>query len=104
MVERFHQRLEQILKINVSADYPQWDKYVNLAVMAHNTTYHQSLECTPSEVFHVRIPHDGMRNKRTDRAKLVDQLNEKYKQSMTTYSTPITRTKGTMTTRLGRNR
>ena len=55
MVERSHQELKQILKINVSADSPQWDRYVNFAVMAHNTTYHQSLKCTPSEVFHGRI-------------------------------------------------
>ena len=47
MVERSHQKLKQILKINVAADSPQWDKYVNLAVMAHNTTYHQLLKCTP---------------------------------------------------------
>ena len=40
MIERSHQRLKQILKINVFADRPQWDRYVNLAVTAHNTTYH----------------------------------------------------------------
>ena len=40
MIERSHQRLKQILKMNVSADRPQWGRYVNLAVMAHNTTYH----------------------------------------------------------------
>ena len=45
MIEKSHQRLKQILKINVSADRPQWDRFVNRAVMAHNTTYHQSLKC-----------------------------------------------------------
>ena len=90
MVERSHQKLKQILKINVAADSPQWDKYVNLAVMAHNTTYHQSLKCTPSEVFHGRVPLNALdlkfsnplqsRTQDTDLTKLVDQVNEKYKQ------------------------
>ena len=42
MVERFHQKLKQILKINIS-DSAQWHKHVNMAVMAHNTTYHQAI-------------------------------------------------------------
>ena len=91
MVERSHQRLKQILKINVSADSPQWVKYVNLAVMAHNTTYHQSLKCTPSEVFYGRIPFNAQDLKfsnplkcettETEIAKLVNQVNEKYTQA-----------------------
>ena len=87
MVERSHQRLKQILKINVAADSPQWDKYVNLAVMAHNTTYHQS---TPSELFHGTVPFTALELKfsntlqyqtqETDLPKLIDQVNEKDKQ------------------------
>ena len=90
MVKRSHQRLKQILKINVAADSPQWDKYVNLAIMAHNTTYHQSLKCTPSEVFHGRFPFNALdlkfsnplqcRTQETDLTNLIDQVNEKYKQ------------------------
>ena len=60
VIERNHQRLKQILKINVAADSPQWDRYVNFAVMAHNTTYHSSLKCTPSEVFHGRVPYNAL--------------------------------------------
>ena len=90
MVERSHQKLKQILKINVFADSPQWDRYVNIAVMAHNTTYHQSLKCAPSEVFHGRIPFNALDLKfgnplkcettETDITRLVDQVNEKYRQ------------------------
>ena len=90
MVERSHQRQKLILKINVAADSPQWDKCVNLAVMAHNTTYHQALKCTPSEVFHGRVPFNALelkfsnplqcRTQETDFTKLIDQVNEKYKQ------------------------
>ena len=34
-----------------------WHKYLPLAVLNHNTTYHASLGGEPSRVFHGRIPH-----------------------------------------------
>ena len=93
MTERSHQRLKQILKINVSADRPQWDRYVNLAVMAHNKTYHQTLKCSPTEVFHGRVSYNALdlkfsnplsppRNV-TDTQSLVDNLNAKFKETHT---------------------
>ena len=60
MIEKSHQKLKQILKINVSADRPQWDRYVNIAVMAHNTAYHQTLKCTPTEICHGRVPYNAL--------------------------------------------
>ena len=93
MIERSHQRLKQILKINVSADRPQWDRYVNLSVMAHNTTYHQTLKCSPTEVFHGRVPYNALDLKfgnplspprnATDTQSLVDNLNTKFKETHT---------------------
>ena len=56
MVERTHAKLKKILKISVNADRPQWDRYVDIAIMAHNTTYHDSLKCSPTEIFHGRTP------------------------------------------------
>ena len=91
MVERSHQRLKQILKINVSADRPRCDRYVNLAVVAHNTTYHQSLKCSPTEVFHGRVPYNALDLKfsnplnlprnTVDTKTLVDNLNTKFKET-----------------------
>ena len=91
MIERSHQRLKQILKINVSVDRPQWDRYINLAVMAHNTTYHQTLKCSPTEVFHGRVPYNALDLKfgnplspprnATDTQSLVDNLNTKFKET-----------------------
>ena len=49
MVERTHAKLKKILKISVNADRPQWDRYVDIAIMAHNTTYHDSLKCSPTD-------------------------------------------------------
>ena len=58
--------------------------------MAHNTTYHQSLKCTPSEVFHGRVPFNALDLKfgnplkcettETDITRLVDKVNDKYQQ------------------------
>ena len=35
-----------------------WYKYVQIAVMNYNTTYHVTLGCEPSTVFHRRIPYN----------------------------------------------
>ena len=93
MIERSHQRLIQILKINVSSDRPQLERYVNLAVMANNRTYHQTLKCSPTEVFHGRVPYNALDLKfgnppspprnATDTQSLVDNLNAKFKETHT---------------------
>ena len=36
----------------------QWHKYLPLAVLNYNTTYHSSIGCEPSKVFHGRIPYN----------------------------------------------
>ena len=67
MVERSHQKLKQILKINISAESPQWNKY-------------------PTEVFHGRIPFEfgnpltEPRNA-TDVTEIRDNMNKKFKQT-----------------------
>ena len=91
MVERSHQRLKQILKINISADSPQWHKYVNMAVMAHNTTYHQAIRCTPTEIFHGRVPFNALdvkfgnplteQRNTTDVTGILDNMNKKFQQT-----------------------
>ena len=60
MVERTHAKLKKILKISVNADRPQWDRFVDIAIMAHNTTYHDSLKCSPTEIFHGRTPYNPL--------------------------------------------
>ena len=60
MVERKHVKLKNIHKISVNADRPQWDRHVDVAIMAHNTTYHDSLKCSPTEIFHGRIPYNPL--------------------------------------------
>ena len=36
----------------------QWHKYLPLAVLNYNTTYHCSLGCEPSRIFHGRVPYN----------------------------------------------
>ena len=35
-----------------------WQKYVNIAILNHNTSYQTSICCEPSRVFHGRIPYN----------------------------------------------
>ena len=47
-----------------SGDYRrQWHKYLPLAVLNYNTTYHTSLGCEPSRIFHGRIPYNILDHK-----------------------------------------
>ena len=41
----------------------QWNKYLPLAVLHYNTTYHSSIGCEPSKVFHGRIPYNVLDHK-----------------------------------------
>ena len=57
-LERTHTSLETNLKM-VSGDYRrQFHKYLPLAVLNYNTTYHVTLGCEPSRIFHGRIPYN----------------------------------------------
>ena len=49
MVGRTHQKLKQTLKIKVKTHKHQWDRPVNIALMLHSTTYHQSIKWRPTE-------------------------------------------------------
>ena len=41
----------------------QWHKYLPLAVLNHNTSYHASIGCEPTRVFHGRIPYNILDHK-----------------------------------------
>ena len=72
MVERSHAKLTKILKIHVNVDRPQWDCYVDIAIMAHNTTYHASLKNSPTEIFHGRTPYNALDLKYSNPERRVD--------------------------------
>ena len=58
MLERTHATVEAHLKAATGEFRNNWHKFLPLAVLNHNTTYHASLGCEPTCVFHSRIPHN----------------------------------------------
>ena len=47
-----------------SAEYrKQWHKYLPIAILNHNMTYHSCIDCEPSRVFHGRVPHNILDHK-----------------------------------------
>ena len=57
LLERSHASVKQALKIETGERKSLWHKYVNIAVLNYNTSYHTSIGCEPSRVFHGRIPY-----------------------------------------------
>ena len=55
-LERTHASLKTNLKMACGEYRRQWHKYLPLAVLNHNTSYHASIGCEPTRVFHGRIP------------------------------------------------
>ena len=56
VVERSHAALKRILKLNTDEKWTTWYRYVDLATFIHNTSYHSSIGCTRSSLFHGREP------------------------------------------------
>ena len=57
LLERSHASIKQALKIETGERRSLWHKYVSIAVLNYNTSYHTSIGCEPSRVFHGRIPY-----------------------------------------------
>ena len=52
-LERSHASIKQALKIETGERRWLWRKYVNIAVLNYNTSYHTSIGCEPSRIFHI---------------------------------------------------
>ena len=61
--ERTHASLKTNLKMASWEYRRQWHKYLPLAVLNYNTTYHSSIGCEPSKVFNGRIPFNVLDHK-----------------------------------------
>ena len=62
-LERTHASLKTNLKMASGEYRRQWHKYLPLAVLNYNATYHASIGCEPSKVFHGRIPYNVLDHK-----------------------------------------
>ena len=58
LLERSHPSIKQSLKIETCEGRSLWHKYISIAVHKYNTSYHSSIGCEPSRVFHGRIPYN----------------------------------------------
>ena len=55
LLERTHSSIKKVLKIY---DTKRWANYVDLACFIYNTSYHTSLGCSPTLLFHGRQPYN----------------------------------------------
>ena len=58
LFERSHASIKKALKIETGERRSLWHKYINIAVLNYNTSYHTSIGCEPNRVFHGRIPYN----------------------------------------------
>ena len=58
LLERSHASIKKALKIETGGRRSLWHKYISIAVLNYNTSYHSSIGCEPSRVFHGRIPYN----------------------------------------------
>ena len=58
ILERTHAALKATLKISTGERHSMWHRNVQIAVMNYNTSYHESLGCEATTVFHGRIPYN----------------------------------------------
>ena len=58
LLERSHASIKQALKIETGERRSLWHKYVSIAVLNYNTSYHSSIGCELSRVFHGRVPYN----------------------------------------------
>ena len=62
VLEWAHVTIKTSLKM-ASGDYrKQWHKYLPIAILNYNTTYHSSIDCEPSRVFHGPVPTQHLRS------------------------------------------
>ena len=79
-----HASLKTSQKTSTGEPRTMWQKYVQIAVMNYNTSYHESLLCEPTTVFHGQIPYNfldiklGLKQERKKDAKedLMDELQK----------------------------
>ena len=63
VLERAHATTKNSLKMASGEYRKQWHKYLPIASLNYNTTYHSSIDCEPSRVFDGRVPHNILDHK-----------------------------------------
>ena len=60
ILERTHASLKESLKIMTGERRTMWHQFLPKAVLNYNNSYHTSLGCEPSRVFHGRVPYNEL--------------------------------------------
>ena len=63
VLERAHATIKTSLKMASGEYRKQWHKYLPIAFLKYNTTYHSSIDCEPMRVFHGRVPQNFLDRK-----------------------------------------
>ena len=63
VLERAHATIKTSLKMASGEYRKQWHKYLPIAILKYNTTYHSSIDCEPSRLFHGRVRHNILDHK-----------------------------------------
>ena len=58
VLERAHAAIKTSSKMASGEYRKQWHKNLPIVILNYNTTYHSSIDCEPSRVFHGRVPHN----------------------------------------------
>ena len=59
LLEQSEASIKQALKIETVGRRSLWHKYVSIAVLINNTSYHTSIGCEPSRAFHGPFLHSS---------------------------------------------
>ena len=60
LLERTHASLKKALKLETGERRSMWHKHVSIAVLNNNTSYHTSVGCEQSRVFHGPVPYNAV--------------------------------------------
>ena len=82
LLERSHMSIKQSLKIETGERRSLWHKYISIAVLNYNTSYHSSIGCEPSRVFHGRIPYNILDSKMGIRPQKIPSPNSEIAQDV----------------------
>ena len=79
ILERTHASLKKTLKSETGERRSMWHKYANIAVLNYNTSYHTSIGCEPSRVFHRRPSFKNPQRKPTPSSQIAEDVLKQTK-------------------------
>ena len=82
LLEQSHASMNQVLNIETGDRRSLWHKYVSFAVLTYNTSYHESIGCEPSRVFHGRIPYNFLDLKMSNRPQKIPYTDSQSAQDV----------------------